>query len=354
MEEITINLHMHTHYSDGHTDHRGIAAAALKSGLDAVIVTDHNIWVQGPQGYYRENTDRVLLLVGEEIHDQARQPQKNHLLVFGVEQELAHLASEPQILVDRVRQSGGLAFIAHPVDPAAPAVNEPDISWEAWDVNGYTGIELWNAFSEYKARIHSLAHAIYYAYSFPKIARGPQPQALKKWDELTCSGKKVVAVGGSDAHAIPARLGPLRRTIFPYTDHFRAVNSHLILPSQLTGEVDRDRKSILAALADGHIFIGYDLPASTNGFRFYAQGQNNTACMGDEIQIGSGLTLQIRLPETTECILLKNGEPFKRWHTRPTCTALINEPGVYRVEVYRQYLGRRRGWIFSNPIYVRP
>ena len=29
------------------------------------------------------------------------------------------------------------------------------------------------------------------------------------------------------------------------------------------------------------------------------------------------------------------------------------EPGVYRVEAWRNYLGRKRGWIFSNPIYVR-
>ncbi len=29
------------------------------------------------------------------------------------------------------------------------------------------------------------------------------------------------------------------------------------------------------------------------------------------------------------------------------------EPGVYRVEAYIRYKGRRRGWIFSNPIYIR-
>jgi hypothetical protein len=29
------------------------------------------------------------------------------------------------------------------------------------------------------------------------------------------------------------------------------------------------------------------------------------------------------------------------------------EAGVYRIEAYRRHLGRRRAWIFSNPIYVR-
>ena len=47
MHEIVINLHMHTRYSDGTGTHKDIADAAIKAGLDAVIVTDHNVLVQG-------------------------------------------------------------------------------------------------------------------------------------------------------------------------------------------------------------------------------------------------------------------------------------------------------------------
>jgi len=32
---------------------------------------------------------------------------------------------------------------------------------------------------------------------------------------------------------------------------------------------------------------------------------------------------------------------------------VTSRPGVYRVEAYRRAWGRRRAWIFSNPIYVR-
>jgi len=32
----------------------------------------------------------------------------------------------------RFQRSGGLAFLAHPVDPPAPSFREPDISWEDW------------------------------------------------------------------------------------------------------------------------------------------------------------------------------------------------------------------------------
>ena len=53
MHELVINLHMHTRYSDGHGSHGDIAAAAMQAGLDAVIVTDHNVWVDGPEDYYQ-------------------------------------------------------------------------------------------------------------------------------------------------------------------------------------------------------------------------------------------------------------------------------------------------------------
>jgi predicted metal-dependent phosphoesterase TrpH len=53
MHEIVVNLHMHTRYSDGTGTHKDIAHAAIKTGLDAVIVTDHNVLVQGVEGYYR-------------------------------------------------------------------------------------------------------------------------------------------------------------------------------------------------------------------------------------------------------------------------------------------------------------
>jgi hypothetical protein len=148
-------------------------------------------------------------------------------------------------------------------------------------------------------------------------------------------------------------MGPLHRTLFPYEFHFRSINTHLLTPDPLKGDLAEDRRLILEALASGHAFIGYDLPASTRGFRFSAQGKDSMAWMGDEISAKDGVTLQIRLPRRTECVLVKDGKPLKTWRDRETCTHITSETGVYRVEVYIQYLGRRRTWIISNPVYVR-
>lgn len=352
MEEITVNLHMHTRFSDGHGCHTDLAHAAMQTGVDVLIITDHNVWVQGKEGYYQEDGKRVLLIIGEEIHDQARQPQKNHLLVMGANRELATYASNPQALIDQVRSAGGLAFIAHPIDLEFRAVGEPNISWVDWSVQGFTGIELWNGFSELKSVAHNKLQAGIYAF-FPNLmARGPLPQTLQLWDSLLAGKKHVVAVGGADAHALPQHLGPIRRTVFPYTYHFRAVNTHVLLPEPLNGDENEDRRAVLDALSQGRAFLGYDLPASTKGFRFTAQGKDVTAQMGESLPVNGGITLQIRLPHTADCRLLKDGQIMKSWHNREVCTHITTQPGVYRVEVYLNVWGRHRGWIFSNPIYV--
>jgi hypothetical protein len=148
-------------------------------------------------------------------------------------------------------------------------------------------------------------------------------------------------------------MGPLTRVLFPYEFHFRAVNTHIFTPEPLSGDLATDRKLVLDALRNGNAFVGYDLPAPTRGFRFSAQGLGESAIMGDEIWVDSGVTLQVRLPLRAECRLLKDGEVIKTVEERDTCAHITTEPGVYRVEVYIFFRGKRRGWIFSNPIYVR-
>ncbi len=354
MNEVIVNLHMHSVYSDGSATHAQIARAAIHAAIDAVIITDHNVLVQGVEGYYHEGNRHVLLLVGEEIHDQNRQPQKNHLLVIGADRELATYANDPQRTIDQANQSGGLTFLAHPYDPAMPIFGEDDISWVDWEVRGYTGIELWNGLSELKTVVNSKIEGIFYA-SFPHfIAHAPPRQIMHKWDELLLKGRRVVAIGGSDAHALHKSIGPIHRIVFPFEFHFQAINTHVLTPSPLSGDWKKDKRMLLDALKQGRAFIGYDLPAPTAGFRFSAHGEEHTAIMGDEIQIDGGLTFQIRLPGRAECRLLCNGEPIKIWQGREVCTHITRKPGVYRVECYTRYLGKRRGWIFSNPIYVRP
>jgi hypothetical protein len=75
--------------------------------------------------------------------------------------------------------------------------------------------------------------------------------------------------------------------------------------------------------------------------------------MGDEIPAQGGVTLQAGIPGMAEIRLLKDGDILKTWKNLQSCAHITTEPGVYRIEVHRNFLGAKRGWIYSNPIYVR-
>jgi hypothetical protein len=352
IHEYIGNLHLHTTYSDGHVRHDDVARAAIHAGLDFVVTTDHNIYVGGLDGYRTMGEKRVLLIVGEEVHDQTRDPQKNHLLIYEANKELTAFSKVPQNLIYEVNKAGGLAFIAHPVDPEAPAFNEPDLSWVSWEIDGFVGLEIWNFMSEFKSLLKSFPRALYYAYNPAQIASGPFDEALARWDSLLMKGKRVVAIGGADAHAFPIRKGPFKRTLFPYEFHFRTVNTHILTEEPLIGDSEIDRMRIFQAIRRGHCFVGYDLPASTRGFRFVGIGDEGQIMMGDTLRLEFGATLQIKIPQRTTLRLLRNGNEVQRWDYTEVAVYTAQEPGAYRVEAFIPFKGKLRGWIYSNPIYI--
>jgi hypothetical protein len=346
--EYAGNLHIHTSYSDGEALHAEVAHAAEAAGLDFVIVTDHNVWVDGLEGYYGQ----VLLLVGEEIHDVRREPQANHLLIYGADAELTLQAKSPQALIDSVHEHGGLCYLAHPVEYASRVAGENAISWVDWDVEGYVGLEIWNYMSEFKALARNRLSAIFCAY-FPSYGiRGPFRDTLRQWDELLSRGHRVAAIGSADAHGTTYSLGPLQRVLFPYEYLFRCVNTHVLTEHPLNGLLEHDKALVYDALRAGHTWVGYDLPAPTAGFRFEAHSGANRTMVGGELRRTGATIFEVHTPQAADIRLVSNGQVVARTsgdHLRFT----TGDPGAYRVEAYLRYRARRRGWIFSSPIYVR-
>ncbi len=177
---------------------------------------------------------------------------------------------------------------------------------------------------------------------------GDQPDAIAKLAE----GKRIVGLGGADAHGLTYSIGPLKRTIFPYEDLFHAVNTHVLTTRALTGNAADDKALIYEAIRLGHCFVGYDLPAAATGFRFSASGWRAEALLGDSIALGNGVTLQVRAPAMSDLRIVRYGEIVAHAPHATNLTLIAQEPGAYRAEVYLDYEGRSRGWIFSNPIYV--
>lgn len=364
MYEAIGNMHMHTPYSDGEKWHQEIAEDAIRAGLDFIIVTDHNVWVNGLEGYYRSENGRVLLLAGEEVHNARRNPQASHLLVYGAEQELSCYAADPQNLINQVKATGGYCFLAHPHEKDFPLADYPNLGWHDWPVEGFTGLEIWNYMSSFVCRLterlQKLSNpsgllaklvALQYALHPERHITAPEPETLALWDELLAQGKQITAVGNSDAHGTPMSLGPITRIIFPYEFLFRAVNTHILTSQPLNGDFHHDKRLVLEAIGKGNSWIGYDMACSTKGFRFTGQGVNKGR-MGDRIRLDAGATLQIAVPQKATIRLVRHGRVVAQAQNSTHLTHIPVEEGAYRVECLIQYEGKERGWIYSNPIYL--
>jgi hypothetical protein len=342
---------MHTPYSDGVKWHAEIAEDAIRAGLDFIIVTDHNLWVSGIEGYYENETGKVLLLVGEEIHNPRREPQASHFLAIGADRELACYAHDTQALINETKNAGGIGFLAHPFDPTAPVFNAASLGWQDWDAVGYDGLEIWNFMSSFKGLLTSRVMAYRAANQPDKYMIGPSQIVLNKWDELLAQGKRMVALGGSDAHGFTYTMWHITRELFPYEFLFNTVNTHIMTHSALSGDLDHDKKLILKALAEGNSWVGYDLPARTTGFRFSGQSGTN-GIMGEEIKMGTGATLQVRTPQKCHIRLIYKGDTVADCESDTNLTYLPVDRGPYRAECLLEYKGQERGWIYSNPIYL--
>ena len=88
------------------------------------------------------------------------------------------------------------------------------------------------------------------------------------------------------------------------------------------------------------------------GFSFVVMDESEVATMGDEFLIEDMAIIQIELPRKGKIRLIKDGKLFRE-SVGIEMVCGIDEPGIYRVEVYHWKAFKYRPWIVSNPIYVR-
>src|SRR5690606_17008415 len=74
----------------------------------------------------------------------------SHFLAYGARKELASYAADPQSLIDRTLEAGGYGFLAHPHEDDLPLINQPDLGWHDWNIEGFSGLEIWHYMSVFK------------------------------------------------------------------------------------------------------------------------------------------------------------------------------------------------------------
>ncbi len=346
--EYTGNLHIHSQYSDGAGSVAEIARSAKRAGLDFIILNDHAHMTQSlhleDEGVY----DGVYVFMGLEIG-----LRYHHYLAYGLSEMVHGTGLGPQEVIDAVNRKGGFGFLAHPFEKGMP-FHEKSIAytWNDVSVNGYTGICIWNFASRWKERVKTPFHGLFFLLFKAGMLKGPSRKTLGFWDQQ-CRERRVVAIGGSDAHGALFKWGRLQFVPLSYDYALNSINIHMLLRNRLSDSIAKAKKEIYEALQEGRLFVAHEKLTSATGFRFAYVGENGLRLtMGEEAPFEPGRVF-VESPSNGIIRLIKDGVLVRQWRANRV-SSIIEEKGVYRIEVYRRspFFGPRP-WIFSNPVYLR-
>ena len=344
-------IHVHSTYSDGTATVPELLSAASEVGADALLLTDHDS-LQARRDGWEGSHEGVFLLVGTEVSS-----TEGHYLAFGVEREIPHAGRSAMEIADAVRAAGGIGFAAHPFSAGGemlvPALARSIVRAHEWraleDPRGYDGLELWSLTTDAAERWRTPAEAVRWLRDpQAKVAKGPPPDHLRRWDELSAR-RRVPAIGGLDGHQPGIRLRGRVHSPLSHARTFELLRTHLLCDRPLTGDLQSDRATVLRALAAGRAWLTCPFVAPAHGSRLWAERADGQSLqLGDEGQAGR-VQLHVRLPRAADIIVVRDGALLHRAHGA-TVDVGLELPGVYRVQAR---IGGRL-WLLSNPIHLRP
>jgi hypothetical protein len=348
--DVSCAVHVHSTYSDGTATVPDLLSAARDAAADAVLLTDHDTLGARRDGWEGMH-DGVFLLVGMEIS-----PKRGHYLAFGVEEEVSHAGRTAAEIAAAVRAAGAVGFAAHPFSTGGrmlvPSLARRIVLPHGWpgldEPDGADGLELWSLTTDAAEGWRTPAEAWRWLQD-PEamVAHGPPAHHLRRWDELSAR-RRVPAVGGLDGHAPGIRVRGRVRSPLSHARTFGLLRTHLIAERALTGDIDSDRETLVAALRAGSAWLNCPFVAPAEGARLWAErGDGATVRMGGECRAHPAI-LRLRLPRDADIQLLRDGSP---WHAArgSRVDVDIEIPGGYRVEAR---IGGRL-WLLSNPIHLR-
>ena len=370
---------LHAHAED--SAHTGgtrpeMLAEAKRANVDAILLTDHH---RPPKDFIRDTwhglREGVLFIPGAEDRG---------FLLYPTHSIMDRMNEPTPVFIDAVRADGGLIFLSH-------IEERPD-----HPMAGLDGMEIYNRHADAKNDKAGILALLLKLTDPPALAELEESlrvypdellaaqveypsDYLAKWDTETTT-RRLTGVAANDCHhnqvllvkmvddrmvkigtnvdsddqmrTVSAALRPgipeltkghksgdiLARLDFdPYSRSFRNASTHVLAP-ELTEPAIRD------ALRAGHAYVSHDWMCDPSGFRF--------SQMGDEVPFAPGLALVAEFPVACHIRLLRGGKVINE-RTGERLEHRVEGAGVYRVEAWLEVGGEERGWVYSNPVYVR-
>ena len=366
------------------TEHAGLLATIpfeeamqLRPGDEPVMEDGHLVGsrIGCPDGH------RVLLLPGAENELMPIALQHHPAMVNGNLDDAYH--ADDRAGAQRFREAGALVAVAHVEQRTLEQLREiePDV------------VELYNIHANLDPRIagpylnYNVGPAFADILRFQRVGTGLDPEMLfmvffqestndlGKWATLLAEGRRIPAVGGSDAHenVLPTPLADGERGD-SYRRVFRWFSNELWVQGELT------RASALDALRQSRVLVVFEAFGTPVGFSYTAQTGDRIREIGEEMTLAEAPVLRVTrphvnaldpsLPTPTMRTRVLRAERTGAWtEVAASDTGDVSytptTAGVYRAEVritpnhVRPYLPglervvREVPWVYSSPMYVR-
>jgi hypothetical protein len=204
------------------------------------------------------------------------------------------------------------------------------------------------------------------------------PRYLQAWADVMSRGARRVTTMGTDCHrntfkqllADGERVDSYRRMMLAFSNHL------LVRPKVDGTWADEELKDALRA---GRLYGAFEFLGYPRGFDFTAQGASAVGEMGDDVALGTGVTLKVAMPSVqdldpsvdtpllTARVLRATSTGWVEVATGNTSLEVpVSMAGAYRAEVrmkarhLRALLGYDRAalvekdlvWIYSNAIHI--
>ena len=308
---FAVDIHTHSNYSDGRGTVAQNHACMRNAGLDFIFATDHSSLGQkrvvrrwpdaswGQEPVPRDGTGRHFM---------------HHIGLLCGSRRFRPRADSAAADFARARRIAPFVWVPHPV------------GWYPANWYGLDKVEaLWTLGDAFAMEVMNGAHKVVRAYdAFDR-------KAVAVWDRLLCDGKKVTALGASDAH-VPDEIGSVWTGVYA---------------------ARRTATSIIKALNQGHCFAS---EASLMDFACDSRFMGTTVRKKN----GAKLALKWRVVDSAGIAsvrIISQGRVLREIHTRGRTVVedrwtrkVGNKPVYYRLESTAS--DDRRA--FSTPVYVEP
>jgi hypothetical protein len=310
------DLHMHTVHSDGNWTIGELISSARNTGLDFIVITDHNTASHHEEiARLTKGSRQPLVLRGEEIttyggHTNAWGLPAGAWIDFrtrpGDTSRISNIAAQ-------AHRAGALISINHPFAACGGCSWSYDAAARDFD-----SVEVWNGDWDFT-----------------------DEPALKMWDKILQSGRHITAIASSDSHRPDTPIGK--------------PSTHVAIPVL-------SQQALLNAIRGGHVFLsdGSGRVVLTFEAEPASPKTKSRAAIGDQIRLPAPGPVRFLVtvraaPADATISLISNGEVIRRFDAKPDAKPQVIEIDCSRDSYFRLEVRARTNAMLAltNPIYIK-